>query len=99
MRRTDFDRNFSPHFGKRLKDLRAELQLTQKEFADKLMSHQSKVSRMETGESVLDACDIYLLRRDLEVDLNRLFSFNVESPPTKKRRSKKKAVTVSSHRS
>ncbi|MBQ8308228.1 MAG: helix-turn-helix transcriptional regulator [Clostridia bacterium] len=61
-------------FKERLKELRKEKGLSQKEFAEKLGIAVSTYANWEQGRTEPSICDIYNLLSTFEVEANELFS-------------------------
>lgn len=71
--------------GKRLKDLREKLGLTQQEFANKLFWDVSSYQKIESGKTLMTLDKAVQLHRDYNVDLNYFAagdSFNNEDAVT-----------------
>ena len=56
--------------GRKLKDLREKLNLTQQEFADKLYWDVSSYQKIESGKTLMTLDKAIQLHRDYDVDLN-----------------------------
>ena len=56
--------------GRKLKDLREKLNLTQQEFADKLYWDVSSYQKIESGKTLMTLDKAIQLKRDYDVDLN-----------------------------
>ena len=61
-------------FKEKLKELRKEKGLSQKEFAEKLGIAVSTYANWEQGRTEPSICDIYNLLSVLEIEANELFS-------------------------
>lgn len=59
--------------GSNLKKIRTNCGITQQILADLMTIDQSAVSRIENGQQYLLACDLYILSRVMNVDINEFF--------------------------
>jgi len=63
-------------FGKRLKELRESLFMTQEFLAEKIGVHRNTLARIEKGESFATAETIERIKTALNVEFSDLFTFN-----------------------
>ena len=63
-------------FGKRIKELRKQRNLTQEELSEKLGVFQKQIGNIETGTTFTTMANIVKLARIFNVDVKDLFEFN-----------------------
>ncbi len=63
-------------FGKRIKELRKQRNLTQEELSEKLGVFQKQIGNIETGTTFTTMGNIVKLARIFNVDVKDLFEFN-----------------------
>ncbi len=67
-------------FGKRIKELRKQRNLTQEELSEKLGVFQKQIGNIETGTTFTTMTNIVKLAQVFDVDIKDLFEFNHQKP-------------------
>lgn len=62
-------------FGKRVKELRTEMKLTQDQFAKKTSLHKNYIGMIERGERNPSLINIQAIAKGLEITISELFVF------------------------
>ena len=65
-------------FGKRIKELRIAIGMTQELLAEKLHVHRNTLARIESGENFVTAETLDLLQKELGVDYCTMFDFKTK---------------------
>lgn len=68
---------FMKAFGKNLKKLRKEAELTQEDLANDCNISLSQIGRIERGEINTTISTLFVLAQALEIEVSQLFQFNV----------------------
>lgn len=74
--------NLTKDFGKRIKELRESLFLSQEEFADKIGIHRNSLVRVEKGLGFVSVETLENIHKYLQIPYSELFNFK-ESPDKK----------------
>lgn len=72
-------------FGKRIKELRESLFMSQEEFSEKIGIHRNTLARIESGENFVSLETLENIKEALGVEYNELFTFGkpVDKDPLK----------------
>lgn len=66
------------NFGKRIKELRESLLMSQEAFAEKIGVHRNTLARIESGENFVSLATLENIKTALNVEYEDLFTFNNE---------------------
>ncbi len=73
--------NLRKLFGKRIKNIRKSLSLTQEDFADSIGIHRSSLARIENGESFPSPETLEKIKIITEMNYSQIFDFDNENIP------------------